>query len=75
MLQFTNHPLANTPGKKYKLSKEITIPNHLTEVPCGVCPVSHKCYDGGEISPQTCEYMTTWLESSIKEDFAVDLSW
>lgn len=34
----------------------------LTSLPCGVCPVFEKCYDGGVISPQTCVYYNQWLE-------------
>lgn len=37
------------------------IPNYLTSVPCGLCPVRLQCTDDGEISPQKCVYMQTWL--------------
>jgi DNA-directed RNA polymerase III subunit RPC6 len=46
---------------KYKVSKKITAPNHLTEMPCGVCPVVAQCREGGVISPSTCVYMNDWL--------------
>jgi hypothetical protein len=36
--------------------------DHLTGVPCGVCPVFEKCVPGGVISPTTCVYFSTWLE-------------
>lgn len=34
----------------------------LTAIPCGCCPVMDQCHDGGQISPQTCVYYTSWLE-------------
>ena len=33
----------------------------LSEVPCGSCPVFHDCCEGGQISPQNCQYFTEWL--------------
>ncbi|KAF8064588.1 POLR3F [Scenedesmus sp. PABB004] len=36
----------------------------FTSVPCGVCPVSDQCTEGGQISPQTCVYFTAWLDDS-----------
>lgn len=38
--------------------------NHLKDVPCGSCPVFHDCCPGGVISPQTCAYMTDWLNQA-----------
>ena len=34
----------------------------FTSVPCGLCPVSSECQEGGVISPQTCVYYDRWLE-------------
>ncbi|CAB3245759.1 unnamed protein product [Arctia plantaginis] len=34
----------------------------LVQVPCGVCPLVHKCSTTGLITPQECTYMTEWLE-------------
>ncbi|KAG4035024.1 hypothetical protein MFRU_002g03730 [Monilinia fructicola] len=33
----------------------------LTDVPCGHCPVSDLCEEGGPVGPSTCEYFQTWL--------------
>lgn len=33
----------------------------LMSTPCGVCPVSNQCRDGGPISPSKCIYMRDWL--------------
>lgn len=33
----------------------------LMSTPCGVCPVSDRCRDGGPISPSKCVYMKEWL--------------
>lgn len=33
----------------------------LMRIPCGVCPVSDQCRDGGPISPSNCVYMKDWL--------------
>eukprot|EP00605_Chrysophyceae_sp_TOSAG23-4_P002381 GSChrysophyteH1.ASY1.ANO1.2635.1 assembled CDS len=46
---------------KYRIAKKITVPNHLTEMPCGVCPVIAQCREGGVVSPSTCVYMNDWL--------------
>lgn len=35
----------------------------LTDMPCGVCPVTSECTLDGVISPATCEYYTQWLDS------------
>lgn len=33
----------------------------LMRTPCGVCPVSDRCREGGPISPSKCVYMKEWL--------------
>lgn len=37
--------------------------NGLTEVPCGKCPVSEWCEDGGPVNPEACTYFGDWLAS------------
>ena len=62
----------------YKISQPITIMNHLTEVPCGVCPLIHRCFEGGDISPNNCSYYTKWLELAVEDTAvatAIDMSW
>lgn len=49
-------------SKVYKISRPIHPPTYFTDVPCGVCPVFDKCEEGGLISPETCLYMTQWLD-------------
>jgi RNA polymerase Rpc34 subunit len=34
----------------------------LTITPCGSCPVISQCVPGGLISPETCVYMSHWLQ-------------
>lgn len=36
--------------------------DHLTSVPCGTCPVMASCKPGGIVSPETCVYMSHWLQ-------------
>jgi hypothetical protein len=36
--------------------------DYLTSVPCGSCPVSKSCKPGGLVSPETCVYMSHWLQ-------------
>ncbi|TDH70721.1 hypothetical protein CCR75_004240 [Bremia lactucae] len=54
-----------TPGAsheiQYKISSQITTFNHLSETPCGVCPVYEQCQEGNVISPRSCLYMNKWL--------------
>lgn len=35
--------------------------DYLTEVPCGVCPVSSQCTAVGIISPDNCLYFAQWF--------------
>ena len=65
------HPISTQ--DKYKLSKSINTMDHLTEIPCGVCPLINRCCEGGDVSPSNCEYYAKWLESI--EDAPVDMSW
>jgi hypothetical protein len=60
-LQLSNKPY-------YKVAKQITAINALTETPCGMCPVSSQCYDDGIISPKTCIYMTQWVSMPMELD-------
>ena len=55
-------------GKAYKAvrpfdekTEEVT-ENGLTEAPCGRCPVSDICEEGGPVNARTCEYFQEWLE-------------
>lgn len=34
----------------------------LVQVPCGVCPLIHRCASTGLITPQDCTYLKEWLE-------------
>lgn len=37
----------------------------LTQIPCGVCPVLSRCSLTGMVRPETCTYLTTWLQEYI----------
>ena len=52
---------------KFKVAKRFNAPNHLTEMPCGVCMVVTQCKEGGVISPTTCTYMSDWLALNYQE--------
>jgi DNA-directed RNA polymerase III subunit RPC6 len=45
-----------------KLARQPHAHNHLTEVPCGKCPVYDACGDVGDITPVTCPYFQRWLD-------------
>lgn len=52
-------------GKDYFRSTQPTpARDNLAAIPCGPCPLFHDCTPGGVISPQTCVYMTEWLEAA-----------
>ncbi len=55
-----------THKKMYKASKSLRTPHHLTDTPCGVCPVMSQCCEGGIVSPAGCPYMTAWLDSQME---------
>jgi DNA-directed RNA polymerase III subunit RPC6 len=46
---------------RYRPGLEVPSYNHLTETPCGVCPVVSQCSPGGLISPESCPYIKDWL--------------
>lgn len=49
--------------KKYRVAKHgIDVVQPYSEIPCGVCPVMHRCHEGGPVSPERCEYFKKWLE-------------
>lgn len=53
----------NTGGERLiKLSRQPHGSNHLTEVPCGKCPVYDACGDVGDITPVSCPYFQRWLD-------------
>lgn len=56
------------PQKFFKVSKSAAHVNHLTDTPCGMCPVASKCSDEGIISPKTCVYLSCWLSMATDED-------
>lgn len=45
----------------YKASRIPMPKNGLTEVPCGICPLTHLCGKTSDINPQKCVYMKEWL--------------
>lgn len=47
----------------YRAVESLLPPPGLVQVPCGVCPLIHKCSLTGHITPQTCTYMTEWLDT------------
>lgn len=50
-------------GSKVYRSIDSLIPAPgLAQVPCGICPLIHKCSTTGLVTPQDCIYMTEWLE-------------
>lgn len=49
-------------SKVYRAIESLLPPPGLVQVPCGICPLIHKCCSTGLITPQTCVYMNEWLE-------------
>lgn len=46
----------------YQALPNVVLVNGWTESPCGKCPVFQFCAPGAEISPESCTYLTKWLE-------------
>uniref|UniRef100_L7M8G7 DNA-directed RNA polymerase III subunit RPC6 n=1 Tax=Rhipicephalus pulchellus TaxID=72859 RepID=L7M8G7_RHIPC len=40
----------------------------LMRIPCGTCPVINNCYEGGAVSPSTCQYFKKWLSEGFDEN-------
>ena len=36
----------------------------IEQVPCIACPVSQRCVPGGDVAPETCQFMQKWLSLS-----------
>ncbi|XP_022121326.1 probable DNA-directed RNA polymerase III subunit RPC6 [Pieris rapae] len=49
-------------SRVYRAIESLIPPPGLVQVPCGICPLIHKCSSIGLITPQDCKYMTEWLE-------------
>ncbi|XP_041969096.1 probable DNA-directed RNA polymerase III subunit RPC6 [Aricia agestis] len=49
-------------NKVYRAIESLIPPPGLVQVPCGVCPLVQKCCSVGLITPQTCKYMSEWLD-------------
>lgn len=55
-------------GKGYKAVRQATdeddgrCENGLMETPCGRCPVSDVCEEGGPVNARTCKYFQEWLQ-------------
>ncbi|KAL0869091.1 hypothetical protein ABMA27_007398 [Loxostege sticticalis] len=49
-------------SKVYRAIETLIPPPGLVQVPCGVCPLIHKCCSSGLVTPQDCVYMAEWLD-------------
>jgi len=47
---------------KYRAGRLVAPSSALTDVPCGVCLVRHRCTPGGKVNPEECQYLSKWLE-------------
>lgn len=45
----------------YRAIQQISAPNGLMRMPCGLCPISDECHIDGIISPSKCVYLKEWL--------------
>lgn len=48
--------------RKYRLAKPVSTLDFFSATPCGTCPVFEDCYPGGVVSPESCIYISKWLE-------------
>ncbi|CAG4957563.1 probable DNA-directed RNA polymerase III subunit RPC6 [Colias croceus] len=49
-------------SRVYRAIESLLPPPGLVQVPCGICPLIHRCSSTGLITPQDCKYMSEWLE-------------
>ncbi|VVC91530.1 unnamed protein product [Leptidea sinapis] len=49
-------------SRVYRAIETLIPPPGLVQVPCGLCPLIHKCFSTGLITPKDCKYMSEWLE-------------
>ena len=63
---------AKTAGSQLAKEKEVTYKSLLLNeihkpfsVPCMVCPVAEDCYEGGNVNPASCVYLTDWLNRAV----------
>lgn len=63
-----NRPLAMRKRKReevsyvYRFVRAGAFQSSFQSIPCATCPVARNCHDGNPISPQSCEYLTQWLQ-------------
>ncbi|XP_049877701.1 probable DNA-directed RNA polymerase III subunit RPC6 [Pectinophora gossypiella] len=49
-------------SKVYRAIEPLLPAPGLVQVPCGICPLIHKCRSTGLVTPQDCVYMNEWLD-------------
>lgn len=46
----------------YRFVRAGAFQSSFQAIPCATCPVAKNCHEGNPISPQSCEYLTQWLQ-------------
>lgn len=59
---------------RYKKAKNFKAEEHLSMLPCGICPVASQCHEDGEISPATCLYLPEWVTIDYRAT-PMELEW
>lgn len=56
----------------YRAIEPLVESTGLMRMPCGTCPVIQNCYEGGAVSPSTCQYFKKWLGEDFDENASFD---
>lgn len=46
----------------YRPRKGGLLHSSFTDIPCAACPVVERCAEGREVNPNSCSYLTSWME-------------
>lgn len=56
----------------YRAVEPLVESTGIMRMPCGTCPVIQNCYEGGVVSPSTCQYFKKWLDMDFDENGSFD---
>lgn len=66
-LLFTADAKSTEDAVRWRLARTFDDHDHLSQIPCGLCPVAERCEPGGVVAPETCAYYNAWLAQAMDE--------
>ena len=63
-----NPGMGGSRGIVYRSSRTQFLHDAFTSTPCARCPVAAACIPGGDVCPESCPYLTKWMDAVHEED-------